>query len=105
MKATKTVLAGILLLGVMGTFAAANEAPAVFNKCKICHGVDGKKMAPGAKALIAGLPKDKLLRDLKGYKAGTAHNGGNSKIMYAQMRNVSDADIEVLADYISKLPK
>ncbi|CBG40490.1 c-type cytochrome [Helicobacter mustelae] len=80
------------------------EAPAIYKKCQICHGATGQKMAPGAKHTIAGQPKEKLLADLKGYKAGTADNGGNKAIMYRQMKNVSDADIEALAEYISKLP-
>ncbi|WP_104698025.1 MULTISPECIES: c-type cytochrome [unclassified Helicobacter] len=80
------------------------DAPAVFKKCQACHGPTGQKLAPGSKATIAGLSKEKLLEDLKGYKAGTADNGGNKKIMYAQMKNVSDEDIEALAEYISQLP-
>ncbi|MCE3037361.1 c-type cytochrome [Helicobacter sp. faydin-H20] len=80
------------------------EAPAVFTKCKMCHGPTGQKMAPGAKHIIAGQSKEKLLADLKGYKAGTADNGGNKNIMYAQMKNISDEDIEALAEYISSLP-
>ncbi len=51
------------------------------------------------------MAKDDLLKKLKGYKAKTEDNGGAKAIMYGQMANVSDADIEALADYISKLPK
>lgn len=95
----------LTLLGAMSVAMAA-DAPAAFKKCMACHGVNGQKVAPGAKGgiTIAGLPKDKLLKDLKGYKAGTADNGGAKAIMYSQMKNVSDADIETLAEYISKLP-
>lgn len=95
----------VLLLCILSAFAMA-AAPAAFNKCVACHGANGQKVAPGAKGgvTIAGMPKDKLIEQLKGYKAGTADNGGAKALMYAQMKNVSDADIEVLADYISKLP-
>ncbi len=95
----------LALIGAAGICLGA-EAPAIFNKCKICHGANAEKVAPGQKTgPIAGLPKDKLLTELKGYRAGTADNGGNKAIMYAQLKNVSDADIEALASYISSLPK
>ncbi|RDU72011.1 cytochrome C [Helicobacter anseris] len=93
------------LLALLGAASLCfAEAPAAFKKCQMCHGPTGQKLAPGSKTIIAGLPKDKLLADLKGYKAGTTDNGGNKNIMYAQMKNVSDADIEALAEYISTLP-
>ncbi|PAF48452.1 cytochrome C [Helicobacter sp. 12S02634-8] len=98
----------LLIVAFLGaiSMAMAAEAPAAFKKCVACHGANGQKVAPGAKGgvTIAGLPKAKLLADLKGYKAGTADNGGAKAIMYAQMKNVSDTDIEALADYISQLP-
>ena len=95
----------LLVLFGAASLCLGAEAPTVFNKCKMCHGPDGQKVAPGQKTgPIAGLPKEKLLEDLRGYKAGTADNGGNKAIMYAQMKNVSDADIEALAEYISSLP-
>ena len=95
----------LLALISIASFAFAAEAPTAFNKCKACHGPTAQKVAPGQKTgPIAGMPKDKLLKELKGYKAGTADNGGNKAIMYAQMKNVSDEDIEKLAEYISSLP-
>lgn len=98
----------LLILGLLGfaSFAFA-DAPAVFKKCIACHGDNAKKIAPGSKGdvTIAGMAKEDLLRKLKGYKAKTEDNGGAKAIMYGQMASVSDADIEALADYISKLPK
>lgn len=95
-----------LTLLSFASFAFA-EAPAVFKKCIACHGPDAKKIAPGSKGnvTIAGMAKDKLITELKGYRAKTADNGGAKAIMYGQAANLSDADIEALADYISKLPK
>lgn len=100
----KKIILGILSLGLVSSiaFAGGAEVYAKYN-CKMCHGPDGKKMAPGAKHLITGLSKEKVLADLKGYKAGTTNNGGNAKIMYAQAKKLSDADIEALAEYIATL--
>lgn len=90
---------------ILGSLSFSADEPPIFNRCKACHGPTAQKVAPGQKTRpIAGLPKEKLLEDLRGYRAGTADNGGNKAIMYAQMRNVSDEDIELLAEYISKLP-
>lgn len=95
-----------LTLLSFASFAFA-EAPVAFKKCIACHGPDAKKVAPGSKGgiTIAGMAKDELVKQLKGYKAKTADNGGAKAIMYGQAANLSDADIEALADYISKLPK
>lgn len=95
-----------LTLLSFASFAFA-EAPAVFKKCIACHGPDAKKVAPGSKGgvTIAGMAKDELIKELKGYRAKTADNGGAKAIMYGQAANLSDDDIEALADYISKLPK
>ena len=95
-----------LTLLSFASFAFA-EAPAVFKKCIACHGADAKKVAPGSKGgvTIAGMAKDELVKELKGYRAKTADNGGAKAIMYGQAANLSDADIEALAEYISKLPK
>lgn len=98
----------LLFLAVLGFVSVAlADVPAAYKKCIACHGADGKKVAPGSKGqiTIAGMDKNRLLTELKGYKAKTADNGGAKAVMYAQMANVSDADIEVLADFISKLPK
>lgn len=99
----------LLILTLLGlaTLAYSAEQPAVFKKCIACHGPDAKKVAPGSKGgvTIAGMAKEDLLRKLKGYKAKTEDNGGAKAIMYGQMANVSDADIEALAEYISKLSK
>lgn len=83
------------------------NAPAIFAKCVACHGEDGHKIAPGARGetRIAGLREEKLIADLKGYRAQFTDNGGAKSIMYIQARHLSDKDILDLARYISALPK
>lgn len=83
------------------------NVPIAFARCIPCHGENGQKVAPGAKggATIAGLNKQKLIADLRGYRAKRTDNGGAKFIMYSQAENLSDADIEALASYISSLPK
>lgn len=91
-----------------GCIMAADGA-AIYKKCIACHGANGDKVAPGSKGniTIGGMDKAELITQLKGYAAGTADNGGAKAIMYANMKNwkLTDADIEAVADYISKFPK
>ncbi|MDD6055163.1 MAG: c-type cytochrome [Helicobacteraceae bacterium] len=103
-----------LALGILffsGALFAADGAEIFKSKCVLCHGVNGEKVAPGTKpganTKIAGIDKARLIEQLKGYAAGTADNGGAKAIMYSSMKNwnLSDADIEAVSDFISKLPK
>lgn len=78
------------------------DAQVLYKKCVACHGKDGKTVAPGSvgNVLIASLNKDQVIETLKGFRAQTLSKGGNSVIMYMQTKNLTDEDIEALADYI-----
>ncbi|WP_027327442.1 c-type cytochrome [Helicobacter pametensis] len=77
------------------------QAPALYNKCVACHGKDGKKVGIAPKAL-AGLSKQEVLDFLHGYKDKTIKSP-KANLMYNQVKNLSDADMETLANYISTL--
>ena len=63
--------------------------------CAPCHGANGKGvMAPS----IAGKSKDEILASLKNYKEGKVPNS----LMKGLLTNVSDEDLGLLADEISK---
>ena len=99
----KILLSFVLATGCM----MSADGAAIYKKCIACHGVNGEKVAPGSKGnvTIGGMDKAELVTQLKGYVAGTADNGGAKAIMYAQVKGFTEADIEAVADYISKLPK
>ncbi len=75
----------------------------LYGRCAACHGGDGKQSPPGTQGLIiAGQSADDIAKKLKGYKDGSF--GGTMKaVMAGQVASLSDADIQALADYISKL--
>ncbi len=77
------------------------EAPAVYKKCATCHGADGKKVGVAPKA-IAGLSKKEALDFLVGYKNKTIKTP-KANTMFIQVKNLSDADMNALADYIATL--
>lgn len=66
--------------------------------CAPCHGANGKGIvAPD----ITNLSKDELLKKLAEYKAGKVQN----TLMKGLLTNVSDSQLESLADEISKFKK
>ncbi|EFV1156281.1 c-type cytochrome [Campylobacter coli] len=81
----------------------------LYKKCIACHGANGDKIAPGSKGniKIGGLNKAYLIKQLQGYAAGKADNGGAKVIMYANTKNwkFTTSDIEAVSAYIAQLPK
>ena len=95
----------LALLGLAAATAVtlmAADGAALYKKCAGCHGMHGEKKALGKSAPIKGWSKEKLVEALKGYKAGTRNVYGMGALMKSQVANLSDADIEALAEYISK---
>lgn len=83
--------------------APTTAAPAAFAACSACHGADGKTVALGKSAVIAGQAAADIETKLKEYKAGTRDVTGMGATMKPQAANLSDDQIKALADYISKL--
>jgi len=81
----------------------ALDASKLYAKCAGCHGNKGEKKALGKSAPIGGMDKEKLKKDIKDYKAGTLNRYGMGPLMKGQVGNLSDEEIDALADYISKL--
>lgn len=97
------VFLGLSALSVSGLLAA--DGATTYKRCAACHGTAGDKVPPGVqtKSTISTISKEKIVEDLKGYKAKTLNKYGSGPIMSAQVANLSDEDIEAVADYISKL--
>ena len=74
----------------------------LFMACASCHGKDAQKEALGKSKVIKGWPEQKIVDALHGYKNGT-YGGAMKGVMKGQVTKLSDADIEALAAYISKL--
>jgi cytochrome c553 len=84
------------------TVADAPVEPAAYAKCKGCHGADGTTKALGKSAVLAGQDKAALVEAINGYKAGTRNVSGMGMLMKGQVAAMSDADIEAVAEYLSK---
>ena len=74
----------------------------LYAKCAGCHGQKAEKSALGKSQVIAGWDASKTKDALHGYKNGT-YGGPMKGLMKGQVAPLTDADIDALADYISKL--
>ena len=89
--------------------ALAEEPPSgeeLFNTrtCFTCHGKDGKTPILPNYPLIAGQNRDYVLQQMKDIKSG-ARSNSNSPAMQGVMHLVSDAEMEILADYVASLER
>ena len=81
---------------------ASFTIPAAYDKCKGCHGEDGKTAALGKSAIIAGQSKEAIIASMNAYKAGTKNEVGMGALMKGQAASMSDEEIEAVAEYLSK---
>ncbi len=99
--ATLLTLAGMSISSIAS--AAPNGAALYVDKtCTACHGKDGKKTLMPDYPKIAGQNKAYVEKQMLDIKSGARKNG-NSVAMAGVMGLVSEAEIKVLADYISKM--
>ena len=83
--------------------AISPTPPAAYDKCKGCHGEDGKTAALGKSAVIAGQSKEVIIASMNAYKAGTKNEVGMGALMKGQAASLSDEEIEAVAEYLSNL--
>ncbi len=87
---------------ILGTLiAAASLMAANYAACAGCHGQKGEKKALGKSAAIGGWAVEKTVAAMKGYKDGS-YGGPMKGVMKGQAARLSDADIQALAEQISK---
>ena len=87
---------------VNGTASNELNAETLFKTCASCHGLKGEKEALGKSQVITGWDKDRVIKALNGYKDGS-YGGVMKNLMKTHVETKTPEQIEVLADYISKL--
>ena len=83
------------------------EVAALLTKgaCASCHGADFSKPIDGAYPKIAGQYPDYLFTALKAYKVeGNPQVGRGNAIMGAQVKQFSNKELKMLAQYLGSLP-
>ena len=74
----------------------------LYKKCAGCHGKDGKTVALGKGAVIAGQPADELVKKLEGYRKGT-YGGSMQRVMIDQITKLTRQEVKEVAAHISTL--
>ena len=84
-------------------FAASDLSPAgvkaLVATCAGCHGTDGKAIVDTDDLGLAGMPKDRMHTRMKGFRDGTR----KATIMHQISKGYSDAEVEAIAEYYSKI--
>lgn len=88
----------LIAIGTLMLTTASGASTAV---CKGCHGQNWEKAAMGKAKLVKDMSKAQIVKALKGYKNGT-YGGPMKGLMKAQVKNLSEADIETMAADIKK---
>ena len=93
----------ITLTMFSGSVLAADGAATYTAKgCAACHGADGKTPIMPLYPKITGQSKEYTVQQLNDIKSG-ARSNGQSVVMKGIMAAVTDAEIEILAEYLSTL--
>ncbi len=96
--------AALALAAPFGAAQAGLDGAALYKAktCSACHGKDGKSPVMKDYPKIAGQNREYIIKQMKDIKTG-ARSNGNSAAMKGIMHLVSDAEIEAIADYVSKM--
>ena len=106
----KFALITAILLSSIGIAqaASADKGKALVEKanCASCHGAGLNAPILPAYPKLAGQSPDYLYYALRAYQVGgnNAQFGRNNAVMSSQVQSFSDADLQDMAAYISKLP-
>lgn len=87
----------VLITSILACAAFANP----YQKCIGCHGANGEKVALGKSKVIKDMTKAEIVASLKGYKDGS-YGGPMKGLMKGQVANMSEADMEAIANKIGK---
>ena len=78
------------------------DGATLYKSCAGCHGVNAEKKALGKSEIIKGWSQAEVAKALEGYKKGTRNIHGMGGLMKAQASKLSQEQIKVLSEYISK---
>jgi cytochrome c553 len=103
------LITAILLSSIgLAQAASAEKGKALIEKanCAACHGASLSAPILPAYPKLAGQYPDYLYYALKAYKVGNGNPlyGRNNAVMSSQVQVFTDADLQDMALYISKLP-
>jgi len=97
-KKTTLALAGLIGLALSGIASAADmHTQVIASTCLSCHGPGGNSTT--AIPPLSGISKDRFVKAMQGYKAGTRVGS----IMKKQAAGYTDAEFEAMGAYFASL--
>ena len=99
-----SVMLSLAVLLTFGSQALAASGKELYGSkgCVACHGADGKAPLAPNYPKLAGQNAPYMVQQLKDFKANTRLNG-MSAMMAPMAATLSDADMQAIADYLSKV--
>ena len=101
-RGLRAALVGLSMGAAMPALAADGEALFQQKLCVTCHGAEGRAPITGTYPKLAGQNKDYLIQQFNDIQSGARANG-QAAAMKGIVSGVSAAEIEAIADYLSKL--
>ncbi len=91
-----------LLMMLFGQSVVAADGKALYGQrlCITCHGPDGKSPIQTTYPKLAGQNKEYLVQQITDIKSG-ARNNGLTNVMKPIVANVTDEEIDAIAEYLS----
>ncbi|MBD1580767.1 c-type cytochrome [Pseudoalteromonas sp. S16_S37] len=95
---------GLSIVALGANVANAEDGKALYTAkmCQTCHGAEGKAPIMAMYPKLNGQNKEYLAAQMKDIKSG-ARSNGMSMAMKAMVANVSDAEIDAIAEYLSQV--
>ena len=93
----RKLLLTAIVLGLSANVLCASP----YAKCVSCHGANGEKVALGKSKIIKDMTKQEIIDAMVGYQNGT-YGGPMKGLMAGQVKALSQADIEAIANQIGK---
>jgi len=101
-KPTKVVVHKKPVKEVTEPVVAKINGAKLFVKCASCHGQNAEKKALNKSNIIKGWSTDKTITAINGYKDGS-YGSSMKGVMKPQVAKLTKAEVQALAEYISKL--
>ncbi len=79
------------------------KAKVIFQRCQRCHGMKGEKSALNVSDIISYYSKNDLTKALTLYQKSKRDRHRFGSLMTGIIKDLSNNDIKILADYISNL--
>lgn len=99
----KKIALSVIVLGLACSSIFAADGATVYKKCVTCHGVKAERVYLNKIPALNALDSEKMVEDMKKYKAGELNQYKMGPVMKAQMKSLTEEDMQAVVDYIKTL--